>query len=280
MKTPRVIFPLLVIIGATGCVTSLNEVREYGKESAKLSAYTELTTRFRDTYEREHPYLFGAADDSAQVNDKKRKAVYRDLIRIHQTVARYMETLAKLAGEETFDLSKDIDALAGGIKANTEMGIDSKQVEAVSNIAKVITRWVTSTAQFTAVQAMVREGDAPLQTTLEGMITLVRYYRNTNENERKVVLGIFESEIPFADTAKDKLLVALARAHMQQKTLEYTTVQPKYDEAEKGIKSVAEGHKELVKNADKLSSSEVKALIDKCAKDIKAVRKDLESVSE
>ena len=279
IKTIKIISTLLLTIALVSCV-NLKEVRDYAGESAKLSAYTELTTRFRDTYEREQPYLSGEADRQAQDNDKRRKAAYEDLLKIHQRVALYMQTLAKLAGEDTFDLSKEVDSLAGGIKAYPDLSINEKHVDAISNISQVITKWITSSHQEHAVRGMVKEGDAYLQTTLEGMMSLVRYYRKTNENESKTVLGFFEVEIPFADSPKDKLLAALARVHVQSKTSEYRNAQLKYDDAEKGIKTVAEGHKQLLENIDKLSKDEVKAIISKFANDIKTIRENLQTVRD
>jgi hypothetical protein len=279
MRATRITSALLLTLALVGCV-NLKEVREYAGESAKLSAYTELTTRFRDTYYREQPYLSGEADRLAQDNDKRRKAAYEDLLKIHQRVSLYMQTLAKLAGEDTFDLSSEVDSLASGIKSYPYLGIEEKNVDAMSNIAKVIIKWMTSSYQERAVRNMIKEGDAPLQTTLEGMITLVRVYRKTNENEKKTVLGFFETEIPLADAPKDKLLVTLARAHEQSKSAEYMNAQQKYDDAEKGIKSIAEGHKRLLENIDKLSSDEVKAMISKFAKDIKTIRKNLQTIHD
>jgi len=260
-----------------GCA-NLKAVRDYASESAKLSEYTELTTRFRDTYDREQPYLFGEADRLAQENDKRRKAAYEDLIKIHQRVSLYMQTLATLAGENAFDLSKEIDSLAGGIKAYPDFGINSKQVDAVASIAKVVAKWITSAYQERAVRDMVKEGNEPIQTTLQGMEALVSCFKKTNENERKTVLGFLEVEIPFADSPKDKLLNVLARAHAQSKTAEYKNVELKYDEAEKGIKSIADGHKKLLENIDKLSNEEVKTIISNFAKDIKTIRENLRKI--
>ncbi|KUG24649.1 hypothetical protein ASZ90_005523 [hydrocarbon metagenome] len=277
MKIVRMTFLLLLIFLTAGCA-NLKAVRDYASESAKLSAYTELTTRFRDTYEREQPYLFGEAERLAKENDKRRKAAYEDLIKIHQRVSLYMQTLASLAGENAFDLSKEIDSLAGGIKAYPDFGINSKQVDAVAGIATVVAQWITSAYQESAVRDMVKEGNEPIQTTLQGMEALVRCFRKTNENERKTVLGFFEVEIPFADSPKDKLLNVLARAHAQSKTAEYKQVELKYDEAEKGIKSIADGHRKLFENIDKLSNEEVKSLIGNFAKDIKTIRENLQKV--
>jgi hypothetical protein len=277
MKIIKALSALLLALLLVGCA-NLKGVREFASESAKLSAYTELTTRFRDTYQREQPYLSGEADRLAQENDKKRMAAYNDLLKIHQSVALYMQTLAKLAGENTFDLSKKIDALADGIKAYPDLGINDKEVKAVSDISKVMARWITSAYQERAVRNMVREGDPHVQTLLDGMAGLVRYYRKSNENEKNIVLGLFEVEIPYADTPKDKLLATLARAHMQSKTSEYKSAQRKYDGAEKGIKSIAAGHSQLLENIDKLSVDEIESMISTFAKDIKTLRENLQEL--
>jgi hypothetical protein len=277
MKTIKIVFALSLALFIVSCA-NLKGVRDFASESAKLSAYTELTTRFRDTYQREQPYLSGEADRLAQENDKRRKAAYEDLLKIHQKVSLYMQTLAKLAGENAFDLSKQIDSLGAGIKAYPDLDIDEKHVNAVINISKVITKWITTAYQERAVRNMVREGDPHLQTLLDGMMGLVRYYRKTNENEKNTVLGFFEVEIPFADTPKDKLLATLARAHMQSKTWEYKNVQRKYDEAEKGIRSIAIGHRKLFENIDNLSIDEVESMISTFAKDIKTIRNNLQEI--
>ena len=184
MNTTKQMPVLLLILALVGCA-NLEEVRDYAGESAKLTAYTELTTRFRDTYKREQPYLSGEADRLAQDNDKKRKAAYEDLLKIHQNVSLYMQTLATLAGEDTFDLSKGVDSLSSGIKAYPDLGIKEKHVDAFSNISKIIAKWITYSCQESAVRDMVKEGDAHLQTMLKGMMTLVCYYKETNENEKR-----------------------------------------------------------------------------------------------
>ena len=277
MKTIKILFILSLALFLVNCA-NLKGVRDFASESAKLSAYTELTTRFRDTYQREQPYLSGEADRLAQENDKKRKAAYGDLLKIHQRVTLYMQTLATLAGENTFDLSKQIDALGAGIKAYPDLGVDEKQVNAVANISKVITKWITTAYQERAVRSMIKEGDPHLQTVLDGMMGLVRYYRKTNENEKNTVLGLFEMEIPFADNPKDRLLATLARAHMQSKTSEYANAQRKYNEAEKGLRSIATGHRKLLENIDKLSVDEVESMISAFAKDIKTIRNNLQAI--
>ncbi|WP_323898422.1 hypothetical protein [Aeromonas hydrophila] len=276
MSAFKKVFFILYIFALAGC-TNLKDVRDYASESAKLSAYTELTTRFRDTYTREQFYIPDRPDilTQAQANDKRRKAAYEDLLKIHYSVSLYMKTLAVLAGDDTFDLSKNIDSLAGSIQAHPEFGINEGHVDAIFKISKIITKEITHVYQESAVRNMIKEGDAPLQTTLNGMLDLVRLYKKTNYNEKKMVLGFFET-----NTSKDKLVSALARVHIHSLKAGYDDAELKYDDAEKGIKSIAEGHKKLFDNVNKLSNDEVIVFVKKIAQDIKDIRENLQAVHE
>ncbi|MEW6519856.1 MAG: hypothetical protein AB1461_10630 [Thermodesulfobacteriota bacterium] len=277
MKASRLLAVLLATLVLAGCA-NLQEVRDYADASARFSAYAELTTRFRDTYQREQPYLSGEADRLARENDRRRQAAYADLLVIHQRVTLYMQTLARLAGDDAFNLSPQIDSLSAGIKAHPELGIAAQQVDAAANLSQVISRWLTASYQQRAVRSMITEGDPHLQKMLAAMLTLIRYYRQTSENEKNTVLGFFAVEIPFADPSQDRLLVALARAQLQARTAEYNEVQHQYDAAEQGIRSMAEGHRQLLANLDRLSSAEARAMISKFAQDIKTIRENLGAV--
>jgi hypothetical protein len=268
---------VILTLSLAGC-TDLKAVREFGGQSARLAGYTELTTRFRNTYERERPYLTGDADRLAQENDKRRQASYDDLVTIHQTVSLYMKTLARLAGDDTFDLSKGIDAMGTGIKAWPDLGIEEGQVDAVSDLASVVSSWVTSAVQQRAIRQMVKRGNAPLQITLEKMVTLVRLYRETHENEKKTVLGFLEAEILYADSPKDRLLAALATSHRQSKAAEYRLLDQKYADAEKGLLAIAEGHRQLCEHLDELSNERAMSVVLELATDIETVNTSLQVI--
>jgi hypothetical protein len=277
MKICRHFFTLIFLIGLVGCA-NLEEVQSFAGASAKLSGYTDLTIRFRDTYEREKPYLTGEADRIAKANDEKRKEGYADLVKIHHGVSMYMQTLAALPGDDAFDLTKPIGALGSGIRAYPDLGIQKSHVDAFFSITKIAAKWAGSSYQRSAVREMVVEGDASIQTMLEGMLLMVRYYEKTNENERDTVLGLLEVEIPFADLPKDRLLSTLAKSHVHSKSSEYQAATRKYSEAERGLRSIAEGHRSLVENVDKMSEQRTKELIDRFAKEIETVRENLNTL--
>lgn len=256
MKRSLAVFILAVAL--TGCA-NLDEVRQFAGESAKLGAYTELTTNFRETFAREEPYLSGPALETAKQNDQQRAAAYADLLAVHETVSLYMLTLARLAGSESFDLSARFDALKSEVKAHPELGFDAGHAGAVAGIGKTIARWMSERAQAEAVQDMIRAGNAPLQQSLDGMSRLLRAYRKTHGNERQTVLGLYDSEFALAQVQpKDRLLMALARKDYLAKRAEFAAKDTKFDAAEAAIREVAAGHAHLYENVDALGTPRLK----------------------
>jgi hypothetical protein len=65
---------------------------------------------------------------------------------------------------------------------------------------------------------------------------------------------------------------------MQSKTSEYKNAHRKYDEAEKGIRSIAIGHRKLFENIDNLSIDEVESMISTFTRDIKTIRNNLQEI--
>ncbi len=269
MKKPYLV--LVLGLAIHGCV-NLEAVRGYARESARFTAYTELSARFRDTYRRERPYLVDAgAAEQAEQNDKKRKALYPDLIRIHKTLALYMKTLATLAGDDAFDLSGALSTRGRNIQAHPDLGIGARQVEAYSELGQVIARWVTAGYQQSAVRSMIKEGDAPLQLLLAGMGQCVRIYRKTHLNEKRQVLGLIEVQLG-TDPSKNRLLAALANVHVQEKQTEYALAEKKYAIAEQGIARIAKGHQELREQVEHLGEKEAMRQIKSIARDIGQLR--------
>jgi hypothetical protein len=254
---------------------SLEQVRQFADASAKLGGYSELSRRYRDTYEREQPYLSPAADKIARENDAKRRAVYDDFIAVQKSVVLYMQTLSLLAGDGRYDLSERIDDLGNGLKANAESGLQQRHVAAYTGLTRLLTRVIASGYQNRSVETMVRDGDADVQTLLEAMISLTRLYAKTNENEKKAVLGIFDVEIPFSTRNSDRMLVTLAKVHYLNKSTEYKLVDRRYDLALQGLTKVALGHQKLRENLGNLSGEEVVKLLVNYGRDLNMIRANL-----
>jgi hypothetical protein len=261
-------FTLAGCATTTPAATSLTEVRRFADNAASLEAYPELARRYRDTYERERPYLSPAAEKLARATDVRRRAVYADFVNVQKTVVRYMQTLSLLAGDARYDLAPRLDEVDTSLKAGTESGLGPRHATAYIGLTRLLARVVASNYQQRSVGALVREGDADLQTLLDGMITLTRLYAKTSDNEKKTVLGLLDVEIASAPRGTDRLLLVLAKVHLQDKTAEYKLIDKRYDLATEGLSKVAQGHKKLRENLDHLDSADTRAMLAGYASDL------------
>ena len=272
----RYLLALLAALLLGGCATtgqvSLAEVRQFADASARIGGYTELSKRYRDTYEREQPYLSPAADRIARENDARRKAVYDDFISIQKSLVLYMQTLSVLAGDARYDLSAQLDDLGNGLKANAESGLQQRHIVAYTSLTRLLTRVIASGYQNRSVETMVRDGDADVQVLLEAMIALTRLYAKTNENEKKTILGIFDVEIPFSTRNSDRMLVTLAKVHYLSKSTEYKLIDKRYDLALQGLTKVALGHQKMRDNLHQLSGEEMRKLLAAYGRELRVLR--------
>lgn len=259
---------------STGHV-SLTEVRAFADASVSLGGYAELSRRYRDTYEREQPYLSASADKVARINDAKRRVVYNDFVSVQKAVVLYMQTLSLLAGDARYDLGTRFDELSTGLKANTESGLTQRHATAYIGLTRLLTRVAASGYQQRSVDALVRDGDADIQTLLEAMMTLTRLYVKTNDNEKKTVLGLLDVELQTAPRGTDRLLLVLARVHQQDKTAEFKLLDRRYDLAIQGLTRVALGHQRLRENLHQLTREDVRVMVSGYANDIRVMYEGL-----
>lgn len=278
-RYPLFILFVLSVAAVTGCAStppaSLTEVRAFADNSASLGGYAELARRYRDTYERERPYLSPAADKLARASDLRRRAVYDDYVNVQKAVVRYMQTLSLLAGDARYDLAPRLDEVDASLKAGTESGLGPRHATAVIGMTRLLTRVMGSSYQQRSVGALVREGDADLQTLLDAMSTLTRLYAKTNENEKKTVLGLLDVEIASAPRGTDRLVLVLAKVHLQNKTAEYKLLDKRYELAAQGLAKVAQGHKKLRDNLEHLGNADTRAMLAGYASDVAIIYEGL-----
>lgn len=258
---------------------NLKEVQEFANESAKFASDTTLIDRYKNTFAREAPFLTTPAQRSAAINnDQRRQKQLTDMLQLNYGVASYMQTLARLAGDESFDLSKPLDGLAQSIGKHPELGINDKQVAAYSSVAKAVAKGLTTAAQQAAVRDMVTAADSDLQVLLSAMKDVLRYAQATSANEKVTVVGRYETEIPFYERQNMWLVASLGSEAMTAKRQEYEAVDGDYAAAQQALDKIKAGHARLREDVDHLSAKEVRVAIEAMSKEIKAVRKQLDGL--
>ncbi|SFU80567.1 hypothetical protein [Pseudoduganella namucuonensis] len=253
MRLPRPLAAALLAAVLCGCASNprLREVREFAAESSRLGGYADLTQRFRETYPRLRPYLSPGADQRERAADAQRRAAHADFMAIHDTLALYLRTLAALADGERFSLDRPLQELGAGVKALPGTGLTDRHVNAHVGLTRLLARAFTEPYQERAARAMVRDGGEQVAALLEAMQLLLRYYDGSSDNERDMVLGMLDVEIPYADTPRERLLAALAKSHRQAKASEYRLIGLRHTLAAKHVAAVADAHRTLLAHLDR-----------------------------
>lgn len=249
MKLSRLFLIVGLLAILTGCASStprMADVRAFADQAPKLGAYHELTERYRQTYQREQPFLSPEADAREQQIDARRQQACDDFVKLQYGLQAYMQTLGKLAGDSRYDLEDQVKNVGTGIKAWPDSGLDDRHVNAFAGLTRLIARGLTAPLQENTVNDIMREGQQPVQDLLDAMRTLLRLYDKTSDNEEKIVIGMLESQIPFLDPKRDKLLLALAKSQQQQKQAEFRLVGLRYTLARKNLDAIEQQHRALV----------------------------------
>jgi len=246
---------LCLLLAACSSNPRLQEVRALADDAPKLAGFNDLSQRYRDTYQREQPYLSTAATQREEAIDRKRREAYPDFIALHAAATTYLRALGALAGGDTYDFGDQTKQMANSIKAWPDTGLTDRHVDAYSRLVRLLLRAATSREQDKAVQALLREGYEPLQGTLDAMHTLLRFFNKNHDNEQRIVLGMLEVEIPYADAPRERLLAALARSHQQEKLKEYRLLGLRHTLAAQNINAIRERHAALFSGLDPLPGS-------------------------
>lgn len=278
----KIYIAMALCLFLVGCA-SLQDVQNYASESAKLSSYKDLTDRFRDTYERESPFVGPGTDcDSkrAQEQDALRKSAYPDLIKMHDRMALYMATLAILAGDNTFDITQPITDLSDSIKKHPGFGIGTDQIDAYTSLANIVASVITQRHQQKAIRETVTSADPYVQNLLEGMRIMLDVYEIHNSKERGCVVDFLKQESTIAMRSQTTRLIGVMGKNLaMEKAAEYDNNEQAIMMALAGIEAMASGHANLKKNVNSLSSKELSESLKRLSNQIREARKAIDALS-
>ena len=287
----RLVALVVLTASATGCA-NLEAVRDFAGSSAKLTSYKDVTLRYVDSSNRrllEIPDtdIFAAEAASIKETSADMKRQKDDLLKLHNAATGYMAALASLAGDETFDISGDIDKVVGSIAAIPKLGITEAHAKAFSGIAQKVVSWILAAKQSNDVRTMVKTYGADMDQVLEAMELAAKNYVGVLSNEASSIHSYQEArQAAWAPTAEEKaqvnsrrlLVVSLADRSARMIAKESADAVEAAKGAGKGVTTVRDGHKEMLKNVDRLEAKDVVALLKKAAADLKEIRANLKKL--
>lgn len=263
----------VVLAGVTlaGCV-NLQEVRDYAGQSAQLTAYDDVTARWLQTHARESRFVIGPAIEASKKEDAERQAIKDDLARIHRTVADYFALMARLAGDESFSVTSNVDALGQKVKAAKFLAFDETHVDAYANVAKIVSNWILGAYQQREVARYIENGNTPIRTVLAGMNNIVAAYSGTFRNE-KARAGYLQ--LAQGKTEQDQIVRTLARMEYARIAADADASIARAEKLREAIRQISDGHQKLYDSRNSLNAGDARTAMQKLNREIKSLAKSI-----
>ncbi|MGN7919495.1 hypothetical protein [Lysobacter sp. 22409] len=292
-KRFALLFALFAIVSTSMGCTNLGAVRSFAATSSQLTGYREVTERYVGSADRQlanlpASKLYDPARKELQALKQSSEQQKDSLLKLHDTATGYMSALAELAGEDAYNLNADIDKVSGAITAAPELGIGAEDVAAYGKIAKLVSSWALAAKQARDVKAMLKTYGDDMDRLLGAMQRAARSYEGVLQQEKASADSIQmlrltvwkqpKSGDGLLDEARRDAIVAMSNnayagiAEQQAKALRAAAA------ASQGLAQVRSGHAAMLKDADRLKSKQLQALLKQAVADMKTVRAQLDAL--
>ncbi|WP_152566053.1 hypothetical protein [Lysobacter antibioticus] len=292
-KRFALLFALFAIVSTSMGCANLGAVRSFAATSSQLTGYREVTERYVGSADRQlanlpASKLYDPARKELQALKQSSEQQKDSLLKLHDTATGYMSALAELAGEDAYNLNADIDKVSGAITAAPELGIGAEDVAAYGKIAKLVSSWALAAKQARDVKAMLKTYGDDMDRLLGAMQRAARSYEGVLQQEKASADSIQmlrltvwkqpKSGDGLLDEARRDAIVAMSNnsyagiAEQQAKALQAAAA------ASQGLAQVRSGHAAMLKDADRLKSKQLQALLKQAVADMKTVRAQLDAL--
>ncbi|KAB8045561.1 hypothetical protein GCN78_27495 [Janthinobacterium rivuli] len=196
---------LCLAIVLCGCATArpeLAQVRALAAGTGAVTAFSELSERHVDTYQRARPYLSPAEDARERLLDAQRRAAQADVARLAQAVRLYLQALGRLADADAYEVQPELAGAGAAIRAWPGSGIDDRHVSAYTLLLQQLSRLGGAASQQAHLGQVLHDGDAPLQ----ALLAVLAKNMQQSKTEEFRLFGL-------RHTLTRRQLAALAREH-------------------------------------------------------------------
>jgi hypothetical protein len=282
----------LWVLAALGGCANLDAVRDFSATSAQLGGYREVTRQYlsspgRRLREIPPDPLFAEQKASIEATTRDIAAQKESLATLQSLASGYMTALATLAGDDTIEISDEVDKVSGAVRAFPDLGISAAHVDAVGALARTVTRWTLAARQARDVKTLVQQYGEPMDAVLEAMESVLRSCDGVLRQEHASIEAYNEAKLAYwaRPSEAEAASPELSRRHLLVRTLaqrswdliqaEQRRVDAAVAAARKGVAAVREGHRVMRENIARLSSAEMKGLLRQASADLRAARSQI-----
>ncbi len=290
---------------------NLDAVRDFSKQSAQLAAYDDATEKMvANPAEllRQAPTIESFDADRARLKSQaEERAKLRDsMLKVHNVVAGYMAALAKLAGDDTFSFASSINEIKGALVESTQFGINAETVKTYASLATTVSNWLTAAIQAKEVKTMVNENGDAMDRMLAGLEDVSMSVAGILQQDQKILLNYrdfyeegfrfdfgpeqpppanlsgaqrshYEEQRNAAIRRREAARILLERSNAEMVAKQQEAVDSA-NAAVTGVQMVRQGHSDMRRNIDRLTSEQLTAKLQQLIADLQQVRAQLKQL--
>lgn len=265
---------VLMMLGALQGCANLEAVREFGKTAAAVSSYGDAGKAYQESARTIEPYLAGAPVQGDRADARQAQVAAANAVQA--SLAGYFATLAKLAGEDSFSLDAELDAISKGVQSLPAGAVDPEAATNAIALAKTLQKYALARAQASAVKELITEGGPSAMRLLTRLEAVAISWRGALGNDSRTVVGTISALAAARDTPP--LVSMLARDRQQRHQLNYDQALKRVDTAVAALQKIRSAHEAMVANIESLDSKQLQSLLKGAVADLKAAKNNLDAL--
>jgi len=270
----------------TAC-TNIEAVREFAKTSSATADYTEIVSDFADSPKRIKRFQPQSAWPQSEGIIERRSIEAKRLLETQTVLTAYMNALGDLAADKLVKADAEIDSLQKALEkakfiGDADQAVNKETATAAASLAKIFIRAATDRWRQNKTKKIIRESNAPLQRTIEGLIlNLDTSLRSSLQTERVAIGKPYQAWIAGSTSESDQTAVPpIAQILLNERLDVINAKEKKLDEYIKILKKIASGHESMYQNIDNLKSEHLIQNLKSLSKDLQEAHKQILILSD
>lgn len=253
-----------VALATSGCA-NLAAIRQFAATSSDAAQYSRLVSAYVDGPARLKRYEPASAATDLDRRTAERRDQQERLLLRHKLVEEYMDALGALAADDLTSYDKDIDALGAAVR-NAKFA-DQNEAKAFASVSKLLVTAATDRWRQRKLVSLIEEANAPFQTVMGALVTIVETGFVTDVSIERVALGKHYGTLQ--RESKDPAGLAALAEWQQLREAQLDDHDAAIRNYVVVLKTIAAGHQKLYDSRHELSRVEVQREIGRYTKRLK-----------
>jgi hypothetical protein len=253
-----------VALATSGCA-NLAAIRQFAATSSDAAQYSRLVSAYVDGPARLKRYEPASAATDLDRRTAERRDQQERLLLRHKLVEEYMDALGALAADDLTTYDKDIDALGAAVR-NAKFA-DQNEAKAFASVSKLLVTAATDRWRQRKLVSLIEEANAPFQTVMGALVTIVETGFVTDVSIERVALGKHYGTLQ--RESKDPAGLAALAEWQQLREAQLDDHDAAIRNYVVVLKTIAAGHQKLYDSRHELSRVEVQREIGRYTKRLK-----------